>query len=109
MSVDAKTGAVTLAPDAVKDNSDVIAENSGGSKVSETKGQAGEGGGNTPPPSDEPTVSISGDASVEEGGTATYKVTLSQPSDKDVTVKVTLKHNETDDSDFNRRRKSPRR
>ncbi|RKW17200.1 MAG: hypothetical protein D8H94_04450, partial [Cardiobacterium sp.] len=104
VDVDAKTGKVTLTPGAVKDNSDVVATNSGGSETSpEAKGQAG-AGDNTPPnppQPGEPTVTISGSETVEEGGTATYKVTLSQPSDKDVTVKVTLKHNETDDSDFN--------
>ena len=104
VDVDAKTGKVTLTPSVVKDNSDVIATNSGGSETSpEAKGQAG-AGDNTPPnppQPGEPTVTISGSETVEEGGTATYKVTLSQPSDKDVTVKVTLKHNETDDSDFN--------
>ena len=103
VDVDAKTGKVTLTPGAVKDNSDVIATNSGGSETSpEAKGQAGEGGNTPPTPQPgEPTVTISGSETVEEGSTATYKVTLSQPSDKDVTVKVTLKHNETDDSDFN--------
>ena len=99
ITVDPKTGKVTLPPDAVKDQSDVIAENSGGGKTSENKGTAGEDDANQPQPV-EPKVSISGDENVTEGNSATYKVTLDKPADKDVTVTVTLKHGETSDADF---------
>ena len=98
ITVDPKTGKVTLPPDAVKDQSDVIAENSGGGKTSEGKGTAGEDDPNAQPV--EPKVSISGDENVTEGESATYKVTLDKPADKDVTVTVTLKHGETSDADF---------
>ncbi|WP_314912214.1 immunoglobulin-like domain-containing protein, partial [Cardiobacterium hominis] len=99
ITVDPKTGKVTLPPDAVKDQSDVIAENSGGGKTSEGKGTAGEDDANQPQPV-EPKVSISGDENVTEGNSATYKVTLDKPADKDITVTVTLKHGETSDADF---------
>ena len=99
ITVDPKTGKVTLPPDAVKDQSDVIAENSGGGKTSEGKGTAGEDDANQPQPV-EPKVSISGDENVTEGESATYKVTLDKPADKDITVTVTLKHGETSDADF---------
>ena len=99
ITVDPKTGKVTLPPDAVKDKSDVIAENSGGGKTSENKGTADEDDPNTPQPG-EPKVSISGDENVTEGNSATYKVTLDKPADKDVTVTVTLKHGETNNADF---------
>ena len=98
ITVDPKTGKVTLPPDAVKDQSDVIAENSGGGKTSENKGTAGEDDPNAQPV--EPKVSISGDENVTEGNSATYKVTLDKPADKDITVTVTLKHGETSDADF---------
>ena len=49
---------------------------------------------------DQPTVSISGSDSVNEGGAATYTVSLDHASDQPVTVTLTLKHIETTDADF---------
>jgi len=49
---------------------------------------------------DQPTVSISGSDSVNEGGAATYTVTLDKASDQPVTLTLTLKHGETTDADF---------
>ena len=49
---------------------------------------------------DQPTVSISGSDSVNEGGAATYTVSLDRASDQPVTVTLTLKHGETADADF---------
>ena len=49
---------------------------------------------------DQPTVSISGSDSVNEGGAATYTVSLDHASDQPVTVTLTLKHGETADADF---------
>ncbi|WP_314889048.1 Ig-like domain-containing protein [Cardiobacterium hominis] len=49
---------------------------------------------------DQPTVSISGSDSVNEGGAATYTVTLDKASAQPVTLTLTLKHGETTDADF---------
>ena len=49
---------------------------------------------------DQPTVSISGSDSVNEGGAATYTVTLDKASNQPVTLTLTLKHGETTDADF---------
>ena len=49
---------------------------------------------------DQPTVSISGSDSVNEGGAATYTVTLDKASDQPVTLTLSLKHGETTDADF---------
>ena len=49
---------------------------------------------------DQPTVSISGSDSVNEGGAATYTVSLDHASDQPVTVTLTLRHIETTDADF---------
>ena len=49
---------------------------------------------------DQPTVSISGSDSVNEGGAATYTVTLDKASNQPVTLTLTLKHGETADADF---------
>ncbi|AZF56041.1 LapA family giant adhesin [Pseudomonas sp. R11-23-07] len=47
------------------------------------------------------TLSISGDASVTEGGTAHYALTLSNPAQTDVTVTLKYSGTATDGSDFN--------
>jgi len=100
VTFDAKTGKVTLGPEAILDGSDVIAENSGGKELSPEAREKADTNGTTPPQG-EPKVSISGDENVTEGDSATYKVTLDKAADKDVTVTVTLKHGETSDADFN--------
>jgi len=99
VTFDAKTGKVTLGPEAILDGSDVIAENSGGKELSPEAREKADTNGTTPPQG-EPKVSISGDENVTEGDSATYKVTLDKAADKDVTVTVTLKHGETSDADF---------
>ena len=99
MTFDAKTGKVTLGPEAILDGSDVIAENSGGKELSPEAREKADTNGTTPPQG-EPKVSISGDENVTEGDSATYKVTLDKAADKDVTVTVTLKHGETNNADF---------
>jgi len=53
-----------------------------------------------PQPTELPNVSISGSDSVNEGGAATYTVTLDKASDQPVTLTLTLKHGETTDADF---------
>ncbi len=47
------------------------------------------------------TISITGDASVTEGGTAHYTLTLSNPAQTDVTVTLKYSGTATDGSDFN--------
>ncbi|EIK60299.1 retention module-containing protein [Pseudomonas lactis] len=47
------------------------------------------------------TISITGDASVTEGGTAHYTLTLSNPPQTDVTVTLKYSGTATDGSDFN--------
>ncbi|AZE81572.1 T1SS secreted agglutinin RTX [Pseudomonas orientalis] len=47
------------------------------------------------------TLSLSGDASVTEGGTAHYTLTLSNPAQTDVTVTLKYSGTATDGSDFN--------
>ena len=49
---------------------------------------------------DQPTVSISGSDSVNEGGAATYTITLDKASNQPVTLTLSLKHGETTDADF---------
>ena len=49
---------------------------------------------------DQPTVSISGSDSVNEGGAATYTVTLDKASNQPVTLTLTLKHGDSNDADF---------
>jgi len=100
VTFDAKTGKVTLGPEAILDGSDVIAENSGGKELSPEAREKADTNGTTPPQG-EPKVSISGDENVTEGDSATYKVTLDKAANKDLTVPVTLKHGETSDADFN--------
>ncbi|MGU9813765.1 beta strand repeat-containing protein, partial [Pseudomonas sp. LF052] len=46
------------------------------------------------------TISITGDASVTEGGTANYTLTLSNPAQTDVTVTLKYSGTATDGSDF---------
>ena len=53
-----------------------------------------------PQPTELPNVSISGSDSVNEGGAATYTVTLDKASNQPVTLTLTLKHGETTDADF---------
>ncbi|PIB47669.1 hypothetical protein AOA59_00135, partial [Pseudomonas sp. 2822-15] len=50
---------------------------------------------------DNTTISITGDASVTEGGTAHYTLTLSNPAQTDVTVTLKYSGTATDGSDFN--------
>ena len=53
-----------------------------------------------PQPTELPNVSISGSDSVNEGGAATYTITLDKASNQPVTLTLTLKHGETTDADF---------
>ena len=53
-----------------------------------------------PQPTELPNVSISGSDSVNEGGAATYTVTLDKASNQPVTLTLSLKHGETTDADF---------
>ena len=53
-----------------------------------------------PQPTDLPNVSISGSDSVNEGGAATYTVTLDKASNQPVTLTLTLKHGDSSDADF---------
>ena len=53
-----------------------------------------------PQPTELPNVSISGSDSVNEGGAATYTITLDKASNQPVTLTLSLKHGETTDADF---------
>ncbi|MDD2790852.1 MAG: Calx-beta domain-containing protein, partial [Sulfurimonas sp.] len=54
----------------------------------------------TPAPEDTITVTLSGDASVTEGATANYTVTLSQTAITDMDVDVVIGHETTDNGDL---------
>ena len=97
VTVDPKTGVVTIGATAVEDGGDVKAIASAGDTNSpEGTGKAGNNG-TTP---SEPTLTISGDETVEEGKAATYTIRLSEARTEETTVTVTLTHKETSDADF---------
>ena len=97
VTVDPKTGVVTIGATAVEDGGDVKAIASAGDTNSpEGTGKAGNNG--TAP--SEPTLTISGDETVGEGQAATYTIRLSEARTEETTVTVTLTHKETSDADF---------
>nr|WP_315179994.1 Calx-beta domain-containing protein [uncultured Cardiobacterium sp.] len=97
VTVDPKTGVVTIGATAVEDGGDVKAVASAGDTNSPEG--AGKAGNNGTAPS-EPTLTISGDETVEEGQAATYTIRLSEARTEETTVTVTLTHKETSDADF---------
>ena len=98
----ATAGSYTLAADDAGHKISVQASYDDNAKHHETPESAASdiAAAQPPQPTELPNVSISGSDSVNEGGAATYTVTLDKASDQPVTLTLTLKHGDSSDADF---------